>query len=329
MELNQMPAKRARKLSASAIANRALHARHDPFTIALIPAYNEDRFIGSIVLKTIPYVDLVIVVDDGSTDMTARVATAAGAVVVRHEHNQGKSAALNTALAKAREMIPDIVIVLDGDGQHDPKEIPQLVLPLLGSDVDMVVGSRFLRAGLNRRNQIPGWRRFGQHALTGITNLLSGLPLTDSQSGYRAFSQRAIMELEFRQTGFAAESEMQFLARERGFRIVEVPIGVTYEEPPKRNPLAQALQVIHGIMQVVGQSRPLFFFGVLGLFLMTAAGALAVWIVILYQEKQQLATGYALIMVLLMILGSIALFTGIILHSIRGLLLQLLARAHE
>lgn len=293
-----------------------------PGVVAVIPAYNEDRFIGSVVLKTRQYVDVVIVVDDGSKDLTAALAQMAGAVVVQHDCNLGKSAALNTGLQTAKEMSAGVVVFLDADGQHHPEDIPGLVEPALAGRADIVVGSRFMRA----ENHIPRWRRFGQHTLTAITNTLSGVPLTDSQSGFRALSSRAIRAMHFSQDGFAAESEMQFLARDCGLKMVEVPIHVTYAEGPKRNPMAQAMQVINGVLRLVGQIRPLLFFGVPGALLLAAGMGLGWHIFLAYEATQELAIGHALITVLLTLLGTLSLFTGLTLHSIRGLLLQWAAR---
>ena len=111
--------------------------------IALIPAYNEERCIGSVILRARAYVDDVIVVDDGSHDATARVAEAAGAQLIRHKENRGKGQALTTGFRAARELRPDVLVILDSDGQHSADEIPLLVAAIREHEADMVVGSRF------------------------------------------------------------------------------------------------------------------------------------------------------------------------------------------
>jgi hypothetical protein len=297
-------------------------AERIPGLIVIIPAHNEDRFIGSVVLKARCHAADVVVVDDGSTDATASEAQAAGAQVVRHERNLGKSAALNSGLALAWEPSPRAVVFLDGDGQHHPDDIPRLVAPVLAGEADMVVGSRFV----GQRSATPRWRQAGQLALTMATNALSGTTLADSQSGFRAFGPRALAQLCFSQSHFTAESELQFLAQEHGWKVLEVPVGMSYAEGPKRNPVGHGLGVVDGILRLAGQTRPLLFFGASGTVILLAGLALGWYVVRIYSATLQLAVGYALITVLLTLVGMLTLFTGIILHSIRGLLLQVAAR---
>ena len=286
--------------------------------VAVIAALNEDRFIGSVVLKTLHYVDQVIVVDDGSHDQTAAIAERAGAIVIRHERNLGKAQAVNTGLRRAREMKAALVVLIDADGQHNPAEIPALLAPIEAGAADVVVGSRFLSV----RSPIPRWRIWGQRALTLATNLASGVAITDSQSGFRALSQRALETLTFRpEGGFSLESEMQFLAQQHGLSIQEVPVSVTYAERPKRNPFGHGFQVVNGILVLISQHRPLIFFGVPGLLILILGVALGVIVVDRYNDYQTLAVGTALISILLAIIGIQTLFTGIILHSIRALLM--------
>jgi glycosyltransferase involved in cell wall biosynthesis len=286
--------------------------------VVVIPAYNEERFIGSVVLKARKYADTVVVVDDGSTDATGEIAEAAGAIVVRHEHNQGKGAALNTGFREVREMAPEVVVTLDGDGQHRSEEIPALVQPVLGGQADVVVGSRFLGV----KSRIPGLRALAIRALTLATNVGSGLRVSDSQTGFRAFSRRAVETIVFRSDSFVVESEMQFLAREHGLQVVEVPISCSYDDGPKRNPVSHWLQVLNGVLQLIGQHRPLLFFGVPGMAILLFGLLWGAWVVDIYRASQTLAVGYALIVVLLVLMGIFSLFTGIILHSIRALLLE-------
>ncbi|HJX69924.1 MAG TPA: glycosyltransferase family 2 protein, partial [Dehalococcoidia bacterium] len=143
------------------------HENERPTVIAAIPCFNEERFIGSIVLKTKKYVDRVIVIDDGSTDDTAQVASDAGATVYRHSRNLGYGAAIRTAYREARNLGVDVMLTLDGDGQHEPADIPQLLSPILNGEADVVVGSRFL----GQAEKPPFYRRLGQRVLTIATNL--------------------------------------------------------------------------------------------------------------------------------------------------------------
>jgi glycosyltransferase involved in cell wall biosynthesis len=220
-----------------------------PKTIAAIPAYNEEKHIEEIVSKTLYYVDQVIVVDDGSDDRTGERARGAGAEVVTHDKNSGKGVAINTAFKAAREMNPQAMVLLDADGQHSPEEIPSLLDPVLNSQADMVVGSRFLK-----NNHIPKYRMLGQTVLNITTNLGSGIKLTDTQSGFRAFSRKAIEKMALKETGFAVESEMQFMAGRYGLKVTEVPIETNYDEKVKRSPVVHGFGVLFRVLGMMGQS---------------------------------------------------------------------------
>jgi len=288
-------------------------------TIALIPAYNEARFIGSLVLAALAHVDLALVVDDGSSDQTAEIAQRAGATVIKHSHNQGKAAAVNTGFLYVRQLKTAGVVMLDGDGQHTADDIPRVLAPILAGEADIVVGSRFLEV----KSNIPLHRQVGQHGLTLATNLASGVRISDSQSGYRAFSAHAIAELWFGQGGFSIESEMQFLIREHQLRVVEVPINVVYVEPAKRNPFNHGMQVINGILRLVGQTRPLLYFSTAGLAVFAIGLALGMYIIQIYARTHQLAIGYGLVTVMCSVVGMLLFFAGVILHSTRAMLIDL------
>jgi len=299
-----------------------LAVRVRPRVVALIPAYNEERCIGSVVLRTRDFVDVVIVVDDGSRDATARVAEAAGATVIRHKTNEGKGLALTTGFRAVRTLCPDALIVLDSDGQHKPDEIPLLLEAMALQGADMVVGSRF--RDREQLDKIPGGRRIGLRAVTTMTNVFSGVTVSDSQSGFRAFSSRALSLLTFRGAGFSVESEMQFLARAHKLSVAEVSISADYDDPAKRNPLVQGFDVVNGVLRLVGQTRPLLFLGGPGLVILLSGLLLGLLVVSIYASSQKLAMGYALISVLCVVVGALSLFSGIILHSVRALLLSLL-----
>ncbi len=286
----------------------------------IVPAYNEERFIGSVVLKTLKYADIVLVVDDGSADGTAEIAAAAGAEVITHSQNMGKGAALNTGFCWARTQDIDVVVTIDADGQHFPEDLPAVIQPVLAGQADIVVGSRYLQVGWD----VPRHRVLGHHVFNAVTNQLSGVKVTDSQSGFRAFSCRALMAISFASEGFAVESEMQFLAREHDLRIAEVPVTIKYLDKPKRPVVSHGLMVLNGILRLMGQHRPLLYFGVPGVLLqlvglfgfIQAAGT--------YSATNALPVPATLIAGLMLILGTLGFFTGLILHSVRGLLLNLL-----
>jgi glycosyltransferase involved in cell wall biosynthesis len=290
---------------------RAQQVQPEGPILALVPAFNEDRFIASVVLKALHFVDEVIVVDDGSTDETSSIAEAAGARVVQLPTNMGKASAINAGFAVARELKAQALVMLDGDGQHSPTDIPALLKPILSGEADVVVGSRFLGVA----SEI---RQFGQHALTLATNAASGVALSDSQNGFRAFSRRAVDSFDFQTRGFSVESEMQFLIKHHELTVREVPIAVNYDEKRKRNPIAHGLQVLNGIMRMIGQNRPLFFFGVPGMLIMLLGLLFGYGVVDSYNMTEKLAVGSALIAITLVIIGTVTLFTGIILHTIRA-----------
>jgi len=193
-----------------------------PKIIAAIPAYNEAKHIEKVIRNTFLYVDQVYVIDDGSTDRTVELAKTVGAKILKHQNNKGKGAAVNTAFNLARRIRPEILILLDGDNQHNPDDIPNLLEPILRNECDIVVGSRFMR-----KNKIPTYRILGQSILTYATNFGSGVKLTDSQSGFRAFSYSAVSQMVFNEKGLSIESEMQFLAGEKKLVVKEVPITTT------------------------------------------------------------------------------------------------------
>jgi len=205
-----------------------------------IPAYNEEREIGRVVSRSLEYGSSVVVIDDGSTDETAAAAIGAGAFVVRHQTNCGKGAAVATLFDYFLRHHADVLVMIDGDGQHDPNEIPYVAAPCLAGTADMVVGSRFLSAA---KCEIPRVRRFGQVLFNGMTALASGVPCSDSQSGFRAFSRHAICAMRLSESSFSVECEMQFEARARRLRIEEVPITCSYALPAKRSLLAHGYDV--------------------------------------------------------------------------------------
>jgi hypothetical protein len=219
-----------------------------------------------------------------------------------------------------------MLVVMDGDWQHDPKEIHALLEPLRSGKADIVSGSRFLT---HEHSRVPSVRGVGLRAMTALSNIASGEWLTDSQTGFRAFSSHAIEVLRFRSAGFTIEVEVQFMARVLGLKHVEVPISARYDDPPKRNVLGQGAQVLDGLIRLVAHYRPLLFFGVPGVSLLLIGVGLGALVIDIYQVSAELAGGYALLAVLLIILGAIGVFAGLLLNVLNGVFLGLEHQIHQ
>lgn len=242
--------------------------------VAVIPAYNEELVIGSVVLRARRCAETVIVIDDGSKDSTAEIARLAGADVIVMPQNSGKAAALMAGFERAREYSADAVVMIDADGQHNPEEIMAVAAPVLAGEADLVIGSRFI----GEKADIPIYRRFGQEVLTLCTNASSTCRTTDSQSGFRALSRRAMANLDFASEGYSVESDMIAHFASRGLVIEEVPISVRYDVPHKhkKNPVSHGLGVLGNIISLIGYRRPMLTFGVPG-FLAMVLGAFLGW----------------------------------------------------
>ncbi len=290
------------------------HARdtgHKTRVLAGIAAYNEARYVGSIVLQARQHVDDVMVVDDGSTDNTAKVAELAGATVVRHPENRGKGAAIQTILAEARKRNPDVLVLLDADAQHDPNEIPALIKPI-SEGFDLVIGSREAQ-----ENRTPRYRRIGKEVIFRSSRLASGTNIYDSESGFRALSPKAINELDLKATGFAVESEMITFAADKDLKMTEVPISNIYtKDGSTLHPIRHGIDVLSRIVVMISERRPLFVFGVAGGVLLVIGLVFGFRVLDIASTTGSLAIGSAVLTALFIITGILSIFTGIILNAL-------------
>ena len=279
-----------------------------PSVIIATPAYNEEKYIGGIVLLAKQYADEVIVVDDGSRDRTARIAELAGASVVRHEKNQGYGSTIQSIFAEAKKRNPDVLVILDADSQHNPDEIPSLVSEI-NNGSDVAIGSRVMQD-----NVIPLYRRIGQKFLARLTNIASRQRVSDTESGFRAYSRKAIRELELKEKGMAVSSEIVSDAARKELIIAEVPISVTYtKDSSTLNPLQHGLSLLNRIVVMISERRPLLVFGIIGSICIILGIFIGIMVFQALQVHQILQVGSALVSMLLITIGVLSISTGLIL----------------
>jgi glycosyltransferase involved in cell wall biosynthesis len=283
--------------------------------VAGIPAYNEEKIIARVVLLAQKYVDVVLVCDDGSEDLTADIAQKLGAIVIKHEKNMGYGAALKTLFEKARELNADLLVTLDADGQHNANEVPKLTQPILANKADLVIGSRFLQ----QKNSMPLYRRLGVKVLTKMTsNSKEKNRITDAQCGFRAYSKKALENLTLEEQGMGASAEVLLKARNFGLVVTEVPVEVHYKglETSTHNPLRHGMSVIATIIRLVVEERPLTYLGIPGLVLILIGMIFGIWTVQIYATDRVFLTNSALISIAFGLTGIFAVFTSITLYAI-------------
>ncbi len=276
------------------------------------------------VLGTRQHVLRVIVVDDGSSDKTAEIAKLAGAEVLIHPNNRGKGAALKTGFQAAKDA--NIIITLDSDGQHHPREIPRLLEPIINGEADVVNGSRYLNGN---GKETPSYRRVGQNVLDTATNISGkNLDVTDSQSGFRAFAGHTLPVFRFRSSDYTIESEMLIEAAKAGLRIKEVEISTTYgeENHHKKNPLSHGVSVLVRILQDMEFNRPLYYFTLPGVVMILIGIILSLKFFTDYLSGGSTTLLPTALAGLVTIFGSFITFTGLILHSVSRMIIRVMGK---
>jgi glycosyltransferase involved in cell wall biosynthesis len=192
----------------------------------VIPAFNEEKTIGQVLTDTARVMDEInvpyeiIVVDDGSTDQTSLVASTYKAITIKNRTNRGKGYSIRRALQYAQG---DIIVTMDSDGEHHPKEIPVLIEPLYNG-TDIVAGSRFLGASPHSVTTVV--RQLGNHLLNFTIILITGNRITDSQTGFRAFKRNIIEALHLESEGYEIETEITIKSLRNGYTFKELPITI-------------------------------------------------------------------------------------------------------
>ena len=281
------------------------------YLIACIPAYNEEGVIGNLIKKTLPLVDSVVVCDDGSNDLTSKEAKDAGAFVIQHKQNKGKGAALQSLFDFARHSNADVIVTIDGDGQFLPEEIPKLTEDIENGKSDIVIGYRF-----ETEKDMPSYRKIGNKVLDELSKTASNLNLRDTQSGFRAYSKKAIEKINFKNNGFVADSEILIDASTKDLTISEQHVTVLYNTGTRtstQNPIRHGSSVLISLLEMVLMKRPLTFLGIPGL-IMSVIGIITSSLTLISFNE----TGYFSIPLTLL---SIVMFTvGIMLVLVSGIL---------
>jgi len=278
-----------------------------------IPAYNEEKNIAAIILKLKKITEKIIVCNDGSTDLTEDIASKLGAIVINHETNMGYGSAIRSLFQKAKELGAEILVTFDADGQHRTNDIKTVIEPILKNQTDIVIGSRFLDID----DKVPEYRKFGIKVITKVTNASINQKLTDSQSGFRAYTKKVLSEINPSEYGMGVSTEILIKASSKGFKIVEVPIKVLYDgKTSTHNPVSHGTSVLFSTMKFTSIEHPLQFYGIPGIVLSGIGLFFIVWIIQYFADFGNFPPVLALIAIGTTILGAVFLVTAIILYSL-------------
>ena len=279
-----------------------------------IPAYNEEKNIASIIVKLKKIADVVIVCNDGSTDSTSEIAQNLGAVVINHTKNLGYGAGINSIFHKAKEIGSEILITFDADGQHRIEDIDKVIKPISDGQSDIVIGSRFLD---DSEKEIPNYRKVGIKVITKITNTSIKKQLTDSQSGFRAYSKKVLGQLSPSESGMGVSTEILIKASSKNFRISEVPIKILYEgKTSTHNPITHGSSVIISTIKYTSIERPLTFYGIPSVIFLFIGIIFSYMAIQYYVELGRLSTNLTIVGVSAVLIGIVLLITATLLFSL-------------
>ena len=278
-----------------------------------IPAFNEEKNIAMVIIKLKKIADNIIVCNDGSTDSTEEIAKELGAIVINHEKNLGYGAGIKSIFLKAKEINSELLVTLDADGQHDINDISKIVRPIQENKAEIVIGSRFLEKSKN----VPEYRKFGIKLITKVTNLSLSKSLTDSQSGFRAYSNKVLEKLNLSDTGMGISTEILIKANNFNFRIGEVPITISYEgDTSSENPISHGTSVLFSTIKYTSIEHPIKFYGIPSIILLIIGSAFTYLAIQYYVEFGRLSTNLTLVGVGVFFIGIVLLITAILLYSL-------------
>ena len=278
-----------------------------------IPAYNEEKNIAKIIIKLKKITDSIIVCDDGSSDMTSEIAKNLGVIVISHKKNMGYGAAIRTIFEKSAEIGSDILVTFDADGQHRVEDVSRVLRPLENSEADIVIGSRFL----GKQSNVPNYRKLGIKVITQVTNSSIKTKLTDSQSGFRAYSKQVLSKISLSEIGMGISTEILIKASSEGLRITEVPITILYSgDTSTHNPVSHGTSVLFSTKKFTSIEHPLKFYGIPSVIFLTIGMIFTSLAVQYYVNVGRLNTDLTLIGAGTILIGIILLISAILLYSL-------------
>ena len=278
-----------------------------------IPAYNEEKNIAKIITKLKKITDSIIVCDDGSSDMTSEIAKNLGVIVISHKKNMGYGAAIRTIFEKSAEIGSDILVTFDADGQHRIEDVSRVLHPLENSEADIVIGSRFL----GKQSNVPNYRKLGIKVITQVTNSSIKTKLTDSQSGFRAYSKQVLSKISLSEIGMGISTEILIKASSEGLRITEVPITILYSgDTSTHNPVSHGTSVLFSTIKFTSIEHPLKFYGIPSVIFLTIGVIFTSLAVQYYVNVGRLNTDLTLIGAGTILIGIILLISAILLYSL-------------
>ena len=279
-----------------------------------IPAFNEEKNIAAIITKLADITDTIIVCNDGSSDLTSDIAEKMGAFVINHEKNLGYGAAIRSIFLKAKELNGDILVTFDADGQHRIEDVEKVTKPIIDQEVDLVIGSRFLDES---EKEVPQYRKVGIKVITKITNASIKKQLTDSQSGFRAYSKKVLAELNPSELGMGISTEILIKASSKNFRITEVPIKMLYAgDTSTHNPVSHGSSVILSTIKYTSIEHPLKFYGIPSMILFIIGISFTYLSAEYYAEIGRLNTNLTIIAAGTVLIAVVLLITSILLYSL-------------
>ena len=278
-----------------------------------IPAFNEEKNIGKVIVTLKKITNDIIVCDDGSNDLTREIAEGLGAKVISHTKNMGYGEAIKSIFNEAKKKEVDILVTFDADGQHRPEDIKSVTKPIIDQEAEVVIGSRFLKNETN----MPKYRKIGVKVLTKVTNMSIKENLTDSQSGLRAYQKKVLQNISLTDSGMGISTEILIKSHQKEFRIIEVPIQILYgKDTSTHNPVSHGTSVLLSTIKYTSIQHPLKFYGIPAVIFLLVGMSFMIWTFQIYAEQTQVVTNIVLVGIGTLLLGAVLLISAILLYSL-------------